>query len=263
MYESNLGTIHSSLLQQHDTWVELLPLAEFTYNNAPSATTGVTPFLANKGYHLNISMYLEHDLASTRVCNFVTDLDELHQELHTAMAEAQECCKISTDKNRLLAPDFQIGQNIMVKAKYIRMTQPSQKLGPKNHGPFRIIYQPGPVSFTLELPLDICRIHPVFHTSILEPITLNSILNQTQDPLPPIEIDGKPEYIVETILDSKINCHQTCPLQYFVKWEGYNGTPEETSWTDASLCKNAPDLIEEFHQCYPHKPGPLAKLKKT
>jgi len=67
------------------------------------------------------------------------------------------------------------------------------------------------------------------------------------DPTPPIEIDSEIEFIVEAILDSKIDGHWTCPLQYFVKWEGYNGTPEETSWTDASLCENAPDLIEEFH----------------
>ena len=39
---------------QQDNWSELLPLAEFTYNNAPNATTGVTPFFANKGYHPNI-----------------------------------------------------------------------------------------------------------------------------------------------------------------------------------------------------------------
>jgi len=175
---------------------------------------------------------------------------------------AEERYKISADWNRLPAPDFQIRQMVMVKAKYIRTTQPSRKLGPKNQGPFKIIAQPGPISFTLELPLGLHGIHPDFHTSMLEPITLNSILNRTQDPLPPVEIEGKPEFIVETILDSKIDCCRTCPLQYFVKWEGYEGTPEETSWTDASLCENAPDLIEEFHRCYPNKPGPLAKLKK-
>ncbi|KAF8628118.1 hypothetical protein AX17_006043 [Amanita inopinata Kibby_2008] len=35
---------------QQDNWSELLPLAEFAYNNAPSATTGISPFFANKGY---------------------------------------------------------------------------------------------------------------------------------------------------------------------------------------------------------------------
>jgi len=39
---------------QQDNWSERLPLAEFAYNNAPSETTGVSPFFANKGYHPNL-----------------------------------------------------------------------------------------------------------------------------------------------------------------------------------------------------------------
>ena len=44
---------------QQDNWSELLPLAEFAYNNTPSATTGVFPFFASKGYHSNLSVYPE------------------------------------------------------------------------------------------------------------------------------------------------------------------------------------------------------------
>jgi len=50
---------------QQDNWSELLPLAEFMYNNAPSATTGVSPFFANKGYYPNLLVYLERDIASS------------------------------------------------------------------------------------------------------------------------------------------------------------------------------------------------------
>ena len=40
---------------QQDNWALLLPLAEFTYNNAASATTGISPFFVNKGYHLRLT----------------------------------------------------------------------------------------------------------------------------------------------------------------------------------------------------------------
>src|SRR5882724_261641 len=46
---------------QQDNWFELLPLAEFTYNNTLSATTGITPFFANKGYHPNLTVHPECD----------------------------------------------------------------------------------------------------------------------------------------------------------------------------------------------------------
>ena len=50
---------------QQDNWSELLPLAEFAYNNALSATTGVSPFFANKGYYPNITVHPECDIASS------------------------------------------------------------------------------------------------------------------------------------------------------------------------------------------------------
>jgi len=50
---------------QQDNWSKLLSLTEFAYNNAPSATTSVSPFFANKGYHPNITVHLECDIASS------------------------------------------------------------------------------------------------------------------------------------------------------------------------------------------------------
>jgi len=50
---------------QQDNWSELLPLVEFAYNNAPSATTSVSPFFANKRYHPNITVHPECDIASS------------------------------------------------------------------------------------------------------------------------------------------------------------------------------------------------------
>jgi len=50
---------------QQDNWSELLSLMEFAYNNALSATTGVSSFFANKGYYPNITVYPECDIASS------------------------------------------------------------------------------------------------------------------------------------------------------------------------------------------------------
>src|SRR3954453_18286229 len=36
---------------QQDNWLELLPLAEFAYNNSAHSSTNLTPFFANYGFH--------------------------------------------------------------------------------------------------------------------------------------------------------------------------------------------------------------------
>ena len=37
--------------QEQDDWVDLLPMAEHTYNNSVTSATGMTPFYANYGRH--------------------------------------------------------------------------------------------------------------------------------------------------------------------------------------------------------------------
>jgi len=69
--------LHIYCNYQQDNRSELLPLAEFAYNNASSATTGISPFFANKGYHPNLMIYPEQDIASSHAHKFIVDLDEI------------------------------------------------------------------------------------------------------------------------------------------------------------------------------------------
>jgi hypothetical protein len=243
---------------QQDNWSELLPLAEFAYNNAPSATTGVSPFFANKGYHPNLSVHPERDLSSARAREYAIDLDELHQFLREEMAHAQERYQGPADARRKPAPDLKIGDQVFVKAKYFRSTRPSKKLSEKNLGPFEIIARPGTHSFTIRLPDSMRSVHPVFHVSQLEPAFPNTIPNRIQSPPPPVEVDGEPEYEISEILDSKLDRRRRqCQLLYLVRWSGYEGTDEETSWLLATELGNASELVSDFHSAYPNKPGPI------
>ena len=74
---------------QQDNWYTLLLLVEFAYNNTLSATTGISLFFANKGYHPNFTIHPEQDLASSCARDLVVNLDELHQELKSTISEAQ------------------------------------------------------------------------------------------------------------------------------------------------------------------------------
>jgi len=79
--------------------LQLPPLAEFAYNNASSATTGVSLFFANKGYHPNLIVYPEQDIAFSRAQDFIVDLDKLQGTLKEEIAKAQRQYQPSTDSH--------------------------------------------------------------------------------------------------------------------------------------------------------------------
>ena len=171
---------------QQDNWYTLLLLAEFAYNNTLSTTTGISPFFANKGYHPNLTIHPEWDLASSWARDLVVNLDELHQELKSTISKAQLQYQGPTDAKRSPAPNFTIGEQAFIKAKFFHTTRPSHKLSNKFLGPFEILAKASTHSFTLQLPDTFWGVHPVFHVSMLEPTFPNEIPNCVQSPPPPV-----------------------------------------------------------------------------
>ncbi len=154
---------------QQDNWATLLPMAEFAYNNATNMTTGVSPFFANKGYHLEFTVDPQVETSSAKVQAFMVDLECIQVELKKNIAQAQERYQKNADKHRTEAPELKIGDQAYVKVKFLRTRQPSKKLSEKNLGPYNVIGKPGTHSIPLCLLCQFCSIHPVFHVSQLEP----------------------------------------------------------------------------------------------
>ena len=79
------------------------------------------PFYANKGYHPNLMVHPErdlasahaHDFASTCARNFVTDLNQLHHELKQHIADAQHCYQHLADSRHSLAPEFKDRKSVV------------------------------------------------------------------------------------------------------------------------------------------------------
>ena len=107
---------------QQDNWANLLPLAEFAYNNTPSAITRVSPFFTNKGDHLNITVYPKCDLTSTWAREFTVDLDSLHEFLHEEMAATQQHYQVLMDSWHILALVLKVGNLVYIKAEYFKST---------------------------------------------------------------------------------------------------------------------------------------------
>jgi len=109
----------------------------------------VSPFFANKGYHPNISIHPECDLSSALTHDYAIDLNKLHLFLQEEMSLVQKRYQGPADAHWIPAPDFKVGEQVFVKAKYFRSTHLSKKLSEKNLGPFEIIARPGSHSITV------------------------------------------------------------------------------------------------------------------
>jgi len=94
-----------------DDWSQLLPLAEFVYNNAKSASTGVSPFYANYGYHPRATLKILPDKGHGNPAAeaYIAHIRRAHEKLRTALERAQARDKREFDKNAAPGPAFKVG----------------------------------------------------------------------------------------------------------------------------------------------------------
>ena len=241
---------------QQDDWVDLLHLAEFSYNNSVHSSTGYSPFFANIGYHPRWTIVEHPELpANPAAEDRLTRLQEIQATLSQNLCDAQNTQKKVADRHRCdSSTKFQVGDKVWLLQGNIKTTRPCNKLDYQRFGPYVISGKINDVAFRLDLPPHM-RLHPVFHVSLLEPYTSSSIPGRVATPPPPVEVLDGSEFEVAAILDSKIIRNK---LYYFVDWLGY--TPNDRTWEPAENLANASDLVAAFHNNYPHKPSPNSCL---
>jgi hypothetical protein len=241
---------------QQDDWSDLLPMAEFSYNNTEHSSTKQTPFFALHGYlyHPRFSVQVPRAAASNpRAEKRLDVLKQVQEDLHFHIRSAQESQEKYYNRHVQAQPELKPGDKVWLLRRHIKTTRPSDKLDAKKLGPFEIIEAMNSRSFRLQLPASMSRVHPVFHMSLLEPCRVNDIPGRLAPPPPPVELDGEIEYEVEAILDSR---KVRGKLQYRVEWKGY----QDTEWEPAENVQNASELVQEFHRQYPNKPRPSQEL---
>jgi hypothetical protein len=241
---------------QQDNWLDLLPLAEFAYNNARHSSTRMSPFFANYGLHPRCTLRVMPTPPGGSPNPSAEDLARKYRAIHDqAKAElqrAQTKYKETYDARHKETPPFGPGDLVWLSRKHISTTRPSSKLDVKRLGPFKILEAVGEsqLAFRLELPPQM-RIHPVFHVSLLEPHRRNRLVGRVQPPPPPVEIEDDVEWEVGEVLDSRIRHRK---LEYLVHWLGYG--PHERTWEPPEHLANAADAVSEFHLRHPNRPAP-------
>lgn len=207
-----------------DDWSQLLPFAEFAYNNSVHSATKQSPFYANYGFHPAIDIHLSNPTDTPAAEDKAEQIQEIITQLKENMKSAQSAYTEAANKHRKPVPDYQIGDKVWLRTTNLKTNRPNKKLDHRKLGPFSILQQINPVAFKIELPSTM-KIHNVFHASLLEPTTTNELSERYQPPPEHVTVDNEIEYEVEKIVDHKTHYRKT---KYLVQWKGYG--PEDNTW---------------------------------
>lgn len=190
--------------RQQDDWTDLLPIAEFAYNNAVHSATGMSPFYATYAYHPSLSFATPSTSTVPVAEDRIRYLKHIHEEIKDMLKIAGDHAKQRYDGTIHQHQLFEVGDKVLLRHDNISTSVPSKKLTSKYLGPYPIISKLSDVVYRLKLPPTL-KIHDVFHVSLLEKYCVDTIPGRRQRPPPPIVTpEGETEWEVYKILDSKL-----------------------------------------------------------
>jgi hypothetical protein len=236
--------------ERQDDWDELLPLAEFSYNNHIHSSTQQTPFMADTGRNPRMGFEPRETRSSSESADEFRDrMERGLEEAKAALNKAQAEYAQYYNRRRTPAPELNPGDLVWLEAEDIPTTRPSAKLSHKRLGPYPVEAKVGHGAYRLTLPPQLRRLHPVFPIIKLTPTAVDPIPGRrAAPPPPPVLIGNDEEFEVEEILDSRARYRR---LEYLVKWKGYD--TGHNSWIP-HYHVHAPSLVTGFHRRHPGAP---------
>ena len=106
---------------KQNNWINLLPLAQFAYNNHQHSTTKISPFYANYGKHPNWDpdnniTTSTSEAATTKINKIV----KLHKELSKRVDQEEKDTAKQVNKKRLKGPTFERGNKVYLLTKNLK-----------------------------------------------------------------------------------------------------------------------------------------------
>ncbi|KAG5730274.1 hypothetical protein E4T56_gene10574 [Termitomyces sp. T112] len=242
--------LHLFCNERQDNWDELLPDAEFQYNNHVHSSTQMTPFFLDTGQHPCMGFEPQAwPSENDSVNEFVDRMKKAQEEAKAALVKAKEDMAQYYNQRRTPAPIYKPGDRVYLDSSDIKTTRPSQKLSHRHLGPFVVEKKVGPLAYRLKLPAGLHQLHLVFNVVKLFPAPDDPIPGRCPNATPPpVLVNNEEEYEVEEILDSRMFWGR---LQFKVKWKGYG--IEDISW-EPQASVHAPALIRDFYRRHPNAP---------
>ena len=187
-----------------DDWYDWLDIAEFVQNDHVYSSTHQTPFFLTYGHHSWKGQQTGHVSISPDAESFHQKMLEIHSEARAALTIAADTMKFYYDRTKGASISYVIGSEVWLEGRHLSSYRPTKKFEDRRYGPFTILAKVGKASYTLDLPKDWKGIHPTFNEVLLTPYVPPAFPGQARPaPPPPIDIEGHPEFEVDTILRSR------------------------------------------------------------
>ncbi|KIO17550.1 hypothetical protein M407DRAFT_84869, partial [Tulasnella calospora MUT 4182] len=239
------GFLRMYCSHRQDDWDELLPFAEFAYNNSIHSSIGTSPFMASRGYNPMFTNMPSAAQSSPEAEERLERIKFLQEEIQSAMTLAQERQKRFYNEHRDQEAELEENDRVWLESKNITTDRPSTKLAAKRLGPYHIKKKISSHAYELDLPSTM-KIHPVFHISLLTRYEEDTIPGRIQPTPPPVIVDEEEEWEVEAILNSR---YYRKKLQYLIKWKGFDDS--HNSWQPEADVEHCQELVEEYHRRFP------------
>lgn len=225
------------------SWDIHLPLIEFAYNNSFQSSIGMAPFEALYGRKCRSPICWD-DVGERKLLGpeIVQITNEKICQIRQRLKEVQDRQKSYADKRRRDL-EFESGDHVFLKVspmrKVIRFGRKG-KLSPRYIGPYQISDRVGPVAYRIALPIELSRLHDVFHVSQLRKYVADPTHVITIEPMQlqaDLSYDEHPVRILDT--KEKVLRNKTVKLLKIL-WRSH--TTEEATW----------ETEEEMLRSYPH-----------
>jgi len=99
----------------------------------------MSSFYANYGFHPQTEWMKEREAQNPGVGLYAHWMQVTHQHARKALEQTREEMSKYYDRKARQQPDIKVGDLVMLNAKNIRTKQPTKKLSPRMHGPFKVL----------------------------------------------------------------------------------------------------------------------------